>query len=122
MAYDGSIVFETKVDTTGFSSGAEKINHSLGKVKAGAEDAARGVEKLPDQLDETSSSTSHLSKIVQGSGVFKLVEKLQETMVGGFLCSEFLKSSQIILCKQKTPQHKRFSTFCCGIFGAGNVT
>lgn len=81
MAYDGSIVFETKVDTTGFSSGAEKINHNLGKVKAGAEDAARGVEKLPEQLDETTSSASRLSDIMKGGGVLKLVEKGMNAVV-----------------------------------------
>lgn len=81
MGYDGSIAFETRVDTSGFSSGASKLNSSFSKVKAGAEDAARGVEELPEQLDKTTSSASRLSDIVKGGGIFKLIEKGMNAVV-----------------------------------------
>lgn len=81
MGYDGSIAFETRVDTSGFSSGASKLNSSFSKVKAGAGDAARGVEELPEQLDKTTSSASRLSDIVKGGGIFKLIEKGMNAVV-----------------------------------------
>lgn len=81
MAYDGSITFDTHVDTGGFSSGANDINKEFETVRKGAESAAKGVNQLPDALDETASSTSRLSDIVKGGGVFKLIEKGMEAVV-----------------------------------------
>lgn len=75
MAYDGSITFDTHVDTGGFSSGTEDINKEFETVRKGAESAAKGVNQLPDALDETASSTGRLADIVKGSGIFKLIEK-----------------------------------------------
>lgn len=75
MAYDGSISFDTSVDTSGFSSGTGDINKQFQTIRKGAETAASGLEQLPDQLDQTASSTSRLADIVKGGGVFKLIEK-----------------------------------------------
>lgn len=75
MAYDGSISFDTSVDTSGFSSGTGDINRQFSAIRKGAEAAASGLEQLPDQLDQTASSTSRLADIVKGGGVFKLIEK-----------------------------------------------
>ena len=75
MAYDGSITFETAVDTSGFSSGTGDINKQFQTIRKGAEAAASGLEQLPDQLDQTASSTSRLADIVKGGGVFTLIEK-----------------------------------------------
>lgn len=75
MAYDGSISFDTSVDTSGFSSGTGDINRQFSAVRKGAEAAASGLEQLPDQLDQTASSTSRLADIVKGGGAFKLIEK-----------------------------------------------
>ncbi|PWM61308.1 MAG: hypothetical protein DBX91_03890 [Subdoligranulum variabile] len=75
MAYDGSITFETAVDTSGFSDGTGDINRQFSAIRKGAEAAASGLEKVPAKLDQTVSSASRLSDIVKGGGVFKLVEK-----------------------------------------------
>lgn len=75
MAYDGSISFDTSVDTSGFSSGTGDINRQFSAIRKGAEAAASGLEQLPDQLDQTASSTSRLADIVKGGGAFKLIEK-----------------------------------------------
>ena len=75
MGYDGSISFDTQVDTSGFSSGTGDINKQFENIRKGAESAASGMEQLPDQLDQTASSTSRLADIVKGGGVFKLIEK-----------------------------------------------
>ncbi len=68
MAYDGSITFDTKVNTSGFSKGADKLNTSFDAIASGAENAAKGISA-------TSDSTSRLADIVKGSGAFKLIEK-----------------------------------------------
>lgn len=81
MSYDGSITFDTHVDTGGFSSGTGDINKEFESVRKGAESAAEGVSQLPDALDETSSSTSRLADIVKGGGVFKLIEKGMDAVV-----------------------------------------
>lgn len=75
MAYDGSISFDTSVDTSGFSSGTGDINRQFSAIRKGAEAAASGLEQLPDQLDQTASSTSRMADIVKGGGAFKLIEK-----------------------------------------------
>lgn len=75
MAYDGSITFETAVDTSGFSDGTGDINRQFSAIRKGAEAAAGGLEKVPAKLDQTVSSASRLSDIVKGGGVFKLIEK-----------------------------------------------
>lgn len=75
MAYDGSISFDTSVDTSGFSSGTGDINRQFSAIRKGAEAAASGLEQVPDQLDQTASSTSRLADIVKGGGVFTLIEK-----------------------------------------------
>ena len=75
MAYDGSISFDTSVDTSGFSSGTGDINRQFSAIRKGAEAAASGLEQLPDLLDQTASTTSRLADIVKGGGVFKLIEK-----------------------------------------------
>ena len=81
MAYDGSITFDTHVDTGGFSSGTGDINKEFSSIRKGATSAAEGVNQLPDALDETSSSTSRLADIVKGGGVFKLIEKGMDAVV-----------------------------------------
>lgn len=75
MAYDGSISFDTSVDTSGFSDGTGDINKQFDTIRKGAESAAQGLEQVPDKLDETTNSASRLSDIVKGGGVFKLIEK-----------------------------------------------
>ena len=75
MAYDGSITFETAVDTSGFSDGTGDINRQFSTIRKGAEAAASGLEQVPAKLDQTASSTSRLADIVKGGGVFKLIEK-----------------------------------------------
>lgn len=75
MAYDGSISFDTSVDTSGFSEGTGDINKQFDTIRKGAESAAQGLEQVPDKLDETTNSASRLSDIVKGGGVFKLIEK-----------------------------------------------
>lgn len=75
MAYDGSISFDTSVDTSGFSDGTGDINKQFDTIRKGAESAAQGLEQVPEKLDETTSSASRLSDIVKGGGVFKLIEK-----------------------------------------------
>lgn len=75
MGYDGSIIFDTHIDTDGFSSGTKKINDTFDDVSRGAEDAAESAGKLPDELDKAAKSTSRLGDIVKGGGVFKLIEK-----------------------------------------------
>lgn len=75
MAYDGSISFDTSVDTSGFSDGTGNINKQFETIRKGAESAAQGLEQVPEKLDETTSSASRLSDIVKGGGVFKLIEK-----------------------------------------------
>lgn len=75
MSYDGSIVFDTHINTDGFSSGTQKVNDTFKDVRRGAESAAEGMEQLPEKLDETAQSTSRLADIVKGGGVFKLIEK-----------------------------------------------
>lgn len=81
MAYDGSITFDTHVDTGGFSSGADDINKEFSSIRKGATSAAEGVGQLPDAMDDAASSTSRLTDIVKGSGVFKLIEKGMEAVV-----------------------------------------
>ena len=75
MAYDGSVTFDTEFDASGFAAGLADINRSMDKVAAGAGKAAAGVEQLPAAMDKTGASTSRLTDIVKGSGVFKLIEK-----------------------------------------------
>lgn len=75
MAYDGSISFDTSVDTSGFSSGTGDINRQFSAIRKGAEAAASGLEQVPGQLDQTARSASRLSDIVKGGGVFTLMEK-----------------------------------------------
>ena len=75
MAYDGSISFDTTVDTSGFSDGTGDINKQFVTIRKGAEAAADGLSKVPEKLDQTSSSASRLADIVKGGGVFKLIEK-----------------------------------------------
>lgn len=75
MSYDGSISFDTSVDTSGFSDGTGDINKQFDTIRKGAESAAQGLEQVPDKLDETTNSASRLSDIVKGGGVFKLIEK-----------------------------------------------
>ena len=75
MAYDGSVTFDTEFDASGFAAGLADINRSMGKVAAGAGKAAAGVEQLPAAMDKAGASTSRLTDIVKGSGVFKLIEK-----------------------------------------------
>ena len=81
MAYDGSITFDTHVDTGGFSSGADDINKEFSSIRKGATSAAEGVGQLPDAMDDAASSTSRLTDIVKGSGAFKLIEKGMEAVV-----------------------------------------
>ena len=81
MAYDGSITFDTHVDTGGFSSGANDINKEFDSIRKGAASAAEGVSQLPGELDKAASSTSRLTDIVKGSGIFKLIEKGMEAVV-----------------------------------------
>ena len=75
MAYDGSVTFDTEFDASGFAAGLADINRSMDKVAAGAGKAVAGVEQLPAAMDKTGASTSRLTDIVKGSGVFKLIEK-----------------------------------------------
>lgn len=75
MGYDGSISFDTSVDTSGFSSGTGDINKQFDSIRKGAESAASGMEQLPAAVDKTAESASRLSDIVKGGGVFKLIEK-----------------------------------------------
>lgn len=75
MPYDGSIVFDTGVDVSGFEADCDNIGKTFVQVRKGAEDAAEGMDKLPDKMDETADSTSRLADIVKGGGVFKLIEK-----------------------------------------------
>lgn len=81
MAYDGSITFDSHVDTGGFSSGVDDINKVFSSIRKGATSAAEGVGQLPDAMDDAASSTSRLTDIVKGSGVFKLIEKGMEAVV-----------------------------------------
>ena len=81
MAYDGSITFDTHVDTSGFSSGADDINKDFSAIHKGAAAAAEGVSQLPDAMDDAANSTSRLSDIVKGGGVFKLIEKGMDAVV-----------------------------------------
>lgn len=81
MSYDGSITFDTHVDTGGFSSGASDINKEFETVRKGATSAADGVKQLPDAMNETADSTSRLSDIVKGGWVFKLIEKGVDAVV-----------------------------------------
>lgn len=81
MAYDGSLVFDTHVDVSGFSDGTDDINKSFQAVRKGAKSAAEGVEQLPDALDEAAGSTSRLSDIVKGSGAFRLIEQGVDAVV-----------------------------------------
>lgn len=75
MGYDGSISFDTSVDTSGFSSGTGDINKQFDSIRKGAESAASGMEQLAAAVDKTAESASRLSDIVKGGGVFKLIEK-----------------------------------------------
>lgn len=81
MAYDGSISFDTSVDTSGFSSGTGDINRQFSAIRKGAEAAASGLEQVPGQLDQTARSASRLSDIVKGGGAFKLIEKSVSAVV-----------------------------------------
>lgn len=75
MAYDGSISFDTAVDTSGFSDGTGDINKQFETIRKGAEAAADGLSKVPEKLDQTSSSASRLSDIVKGGGALKIIQK-----------------------------------------------
>lgn len=75
MAYDGSVTFETAMDTSGFTDGTGDINKQFQTIRKGAEAAASGLEKVPAKLDQTVSSASRLSDIVKGGGALKLIEK-----------------------------------------------
>ena len=75
MAYDGSITFDTQLDTSGFSSGTGDINKQFDTIRKGAESAASGMEQLPAAVDKTAASASRLSDIVKGGGALKLLEK-----------------------------------------------
>lgn len=75
MAYDGSITFDTQLDTSGFSSGTGDINKQFDTIRKGAESAASGMEQLPAAVDKTAASVSRLSDIVKGGGALKLLEK-----------------------------------------------
>lgn len=81
MAYDGSISFETAVDTSGFSSGTSDINREFSAIRKGAEAAASGMEQLPDKMDQTTRSTSRLADIVKGGGVFTILKKGVDAVV-----------------------------------------
>lgn len=75
MGYDGSISFDTSVDTRGFSSGTGDINKQFDTIRKGAESAASGMEQLPAAVDKTAESARRLSDIVKGGGALKLLEK-----------------------------------------------
>lgn len=75
MGYDGSISFDTSVDTSGFSSGTGDINKQFDTIRKGAESAASGMEQLPAAVDKAAESTRRLSDIVKGGGALKLLEK-----------------------------------------------
>lgn len=75
MGYDGSITFDTQLDTSGFTSGTGDVNKQFETIRKGAESAASGMEQLPAAVDKTAESASRLSDIVKGGGVFKLIEK-----------------------------------------------
>ena len=81
MGYDGSLVFETSVNTAGFTSGTTQLNREFSAIRKGAESAAEGAGQLPEALDETASSASRLSDIVKGGGIFKLIEKGMNAVV-----------------------------------------
>lgn len=80
MAYDGSISFDTAVDTSGFSDGTGDINKQFETIRKGAEAAADGLSKVPEKLDQTSSSASRLSDIVKGGGALKIIQKGVDTV------------------------------------------
>lgn len=75
MGYDGSISFDTSVDTSGFSSGTGDINKQFDTIRKGAESAASGMEQLPAAVDKTAESSSRLSDIVKGGGALKIIQK-----------------------------------------------
>lgn len=75
MAYDGSIIFDTHIDTGGFSSGTKDVNRGLSSIGKGADDAARGLGQLPDEFDRAADSAGRLEDIVKGGAVFKVIEK-----------------------------------------------
>lgn len=75
MAYDGSIIFDTHIDTGGFSSGTKDVNKGLSSIGKGADDAARGLGQLPDEFDRAADSAGRLEDIVKGGAVFKVIEK-----------------------------------------------
>lgn len=75
MAYDGSIIFDTHIDTGGFSSGTKDVNRGLSSIGKGADDAARGLGQLPDEIDRAADSAGRLEDIVKGGAVFKVIEK-----------------------------------------------
>ena len=75
MGYDGSIIFDTHIDTSGFSSGTKDVNRGLSSIGKGADDAARGLGQLPDEFDRAADSVGRLEDIVKGGAVFKVIEK-----------------------------------------------
>ena len=75
MGYDGSIIFDTHIDTSGFSSGTKDVNRGLSSIGKGADDAARGLGQLPDEFDRAADSAGRLEDIVKGGAVFKVIEK-----------------------------------------------
>ena len=75
MGYDGSIIFDTHIDTSGFSSGTKDVNKGLSSIGKGADDAARGLGQLPDEFDRAADSAGRLEDIVKGGAVFKVIEK-----------------------------------------------
>lgn len=68
-------IFDTQLDTSGFSSGTGDINKQFDTIRKGAESAASGMEQLPAAVDKTAASASRLSDIVKGGGALKLLEK-----------------------------------------------
>lgn len=75
MGYDGSIIFDTHIDTSGFSSGTKDVNRGLSSIGKGADDAARGLGQLPDEFDRAADSAGRLEDIVKGGAVFRVIEK-----------------------------------------------
>lgn len=75
MGYDGSIIFDTHIDTSGISSGTKDVNRGLSSIGKGADDAARGLGQLPDEFDRAADSAGRLEDIVKGGAVFKVIEK-----------------------------------------------
>ena len=52
MAYDGSIIIDTHIDTGGISSGTKDVNRGLSSIGKGADDAARALVSCRMSLTE----------------------------------------------------------------------